>query len=377
MSDLKVAFDSSILAPAVGGVSRYARGLLHGLAHVAPDEGIELITVDVPASHPGLREAANISLRTPWFMRVPLLRRIPIRAGLEQRSRSGRLEKLVQCAVYHHSGVQPFFPPSARSVLTLHDLTAIQHPEWHTIETVRYGRLEDRLIREGSRVITSSEWTASRVVGHFGFEREGRVWCIGGAADDLFTPGTADPEALRSRDLEPDGFLLVVGNLEPRKNIRFILDIHGRAVRRGLDLPLVLAGAAGWGEALPETSESVRIMRDVDDALLLDLYRGSRAVLLPSLDEGLGLVALEAMACGAALIASSAGALPGTVGDGGLLLPPDSHPEWLEVLLSLGEADGLHQELRRRSQAFPRPRWDDVARRLCRAYLEIAEVVEQ
>jgi len=134
--------------------------------------------------------------------------------------------------------------------------------------------------------------------------------------------------------------MLFLGTLEPRKNIGFLLDVFARLATTGRPAPiLVLAGAAGpgardWLDRLtrPPLAGCVeyRGYTPLDDRERL--YAGARALLLPSLDEGFGLPALEAMSAGVPVIASNRGSLPEVVAGGGTLLDPHDIEAWATAI---------------------------------------------
>ncbi len=109
--------------------------------------------------------------------------------------------------------------------------------------------------------------------------------------------------------------MLFVGTPEPRKNLTRLADAAGRA-----GLRLVVAGAGGWGDDRPSTG--VEWLGRVDDATLHALYAGAACLAIPSLDEGFGLPAVEAMAVGCPVVAARAGALPEICGDAAVLVDP-------------------------------------------------------
>jgi alpha-1,3-rhamnosyl/mannosyltransferase len=299
---------------------------------------------------------------------VPGLGRLARLLDAERRSRGRRISRLLDADLFHLSGVQPEAPRGAPTTVTFFDPSALEHPEWHTPDTVRFSQVEAGMIRHGSFVLAISEWSASRAREIFG--RDHGIGVIGGAADGIFTPGEPDPGVLGSLGLERDRFLLHVGNFVPRKNIPMMIEAHAAAARAGMDLPLVLAGAGGWKEPCT-VAAGVKVLRAIPDVTLLSLYRGARALLLPSVYEGLGLPALEAMACGCGVVAADSTALPETLGGCGLLLPPDDRAAWSEAMNSLRDGS-LSRELRAMAAARPRPTWDEVAGRTCRLYCEAA-----
>ncbi len=366
--------DLSIVPHAVGGVSRYLLSAARELKKVAQEEGIEFSTFDVPAVHPGISGPSVdcIELRTPFYLKIPFLRRFPIRNNWEKRSRSRRIKKIAEnCSIFHHSGVQPEYPANSRSVVTVYDLSALEHPEWHTGETVVFAEKEAEMIRNGSLVVAISEWTAKQVSAYFDIDPES-ICVAGGAADDIFTPGDPSSDTMSRLDLKPGEYLLHVGNFVPRKNIPLLVDIYYKARERGLRYPLVMVGSRAWGNISIEHDSNVRIIENIDDRKLVDLYRGARVLLYPSSYEGLGFPALEALACNTPVIAANATALTETVGNRGMLLHPDDHEEWIQALLVLKDA-GKMAELRSMAEGVPGETWRDVTKRLCGYYRKINE----
>jgi glycosyltransferase involved in cell wall biosynthesis len=367
-----VGFDVSILAHTRGGVGRYVRGLYRGLKALADEGEMELAGIDVPASHPGsgsLPEADEV-LPTPFYLSVPLLRRIPYRLGWEPFSRARRLgEMLPGCSVYHHCGVQPFHPPGATSVITFHDPSALVHPEWHTEQTVIYAEKEAELIREGSRVLAVSRWSASKAAELLGLE-EASVGIARGGVDAAFTPGETDPSHLAQLGLRKDRFLLHVGSYVPRKNIPFLLNAYAAAREKGFDHPLVMVGAERWGSVEVEGGEGVVLLPGLDDRRLISLYRGCTALLLPSTYEGQGLPAMEAAACGCGVICSDATALPETAGGYSVMLDPFDRDAWVRAITALRDPSRI-SELRARAEAAPRRTWVDCAKDALTFYREV------
>ena len=373
---IRVFFDLSILPHALGGVSRYLMSLWKALEATASEHGIDVFPIDVPAVHPGVPGSIPgcAVLPDPLYLRVPLLRRIPIRNGWEERTRAKRLAGPAGgCHIFHHSGVQPCHPEGSISVLTLYDLSALEHPEWHTVDTVRFARRELDLLSSGSAAAAISGWTSRQAVEVLGLPVS-RIRSIGGAADDIFTPGEPDRAVMATLGLTPGGYLLHVGNFVPRKNVPFLLETYSTArSRHGLSMPLVMVGAGGWGGVEADTGNGVKVLRGISDGELLQLYRGARALLLPSCCEGLGLPVLEALACGTPVIASNAAAIPETLGNAGVLVEAGDTETWLSELTSI-EGEERYRVLKELAldASLTRPRWADVAGDLCCFYRELA-----
>jgi glycosyltransferase involved in cell wall biosynthesis len=134
----------------------------------------------------------------------------------------------------------------------------------------------------------------------------------------------------------PEPFVLAIGASEARKNIAFLVDVFARAFPSG-DVRLVVVGdpEPQAQRRLRATTAPITILPQIDDERLRRLYRTATAVAVPSLAEGFGLVAAEAQACGAAVIAANTSALPETVGDAGLLIDPRDADGWRDALRDL------------------------------------------
>ena len=133
-----------------------------------------------------------------------------------------------------------------------------------------------------------------------------------------------------------------------------------------------MVGSSAWGGITIENDSNIRIIGNIDDRILLDLYRGARVLLYPSMYEGLGLPALEAFACNTPVIASNTTALAETVGSQGMLLSPNNPEQWIQALLTLKDS-GKISKLRSMAVDAPRETWRDVAKRLCGFYRKIHE----
>jgi glycosyltransferase involved in cell wall biosynthesis len=178
-------------------------------------------------------------------------------------------------------------------------------------------------------------------------------------------------------------YFLFVGTIEPRKNLRRLIQAYGAFRERiGSSGPLlVLAGRRGWlsddlDEEARKVGDTVRFLGPVDHEDLIALYNATLALVLVSLYEGFGLPVLEAMACGRATLVADAGSLPEVVGDAGVLVPATDVHAIASALERLWEDDALRGELgergRRRAAQFD---WNSVAQRTEEVYRQAAACV--
>jgi glycosyltransferase involved in cell wall biosynthesis len=168
-------------------------------------------------------------------------------------------------------------------------------------------------------------------------------------------------------------FLLAVGTLEPRKNLRRLLGAFADAAEELADHHLVVAGPVGWGPALRPTYDPVRVKLagPVDDATLHGLYAAADGLAYPSLYEGFGLPVLEAMAHGTPVLTSDRSSLPEVAGEAALLVDPTDQAAIAAGLLRLVGDQALRARLAaagpRRAARFT---WPATAAATWAAYLE-------
>jgi GT2 family glycosyltransferase/glycosyltransferase involved in cell wall biosynthesis len=207
---------------------------------------------------------------------------------------------------------------SRRSVVVIHDLAALRHPEWYSPPYASYQRrILPLLARRARRVIAPSEFSRREVAEGLGLDPE-RIAVVPNGVDARFSP-SADPEpARRAHGLEGP-YVLVVGTRIARKNVTALADAANRL--RELGIELVSAGS-GRGYMRPGETPPLRALGYVQEEHLPGLYAGARALAMPSLYEGFGLPVLEAMASGVPVVAADRTALPETCGGAALLVDP-------------------------------------------------------
>jgi glycosyltransferase involved in cell wall biosynthesis len=243
-------------------------------------------------------------------------------------------------------------------VVTFHDLAVLRHPETFNRWTRTYSRrVLPGVVRAATRLIAVSEFTKRELLDLLEVPPE-KVRVIPNAVGEPFT---ADGDAAGG------DYVLAVSTLEPRKNLARLVEGYRRAGLNGL--PLLVAGAAGWGSVRVEGG-GVRWLGEVQDEELARLYRGARAVAYVSLYEGFGLPVLEAMACGAPVVAGRNAALEEVSGGAAVLVDP-LDPD--AIAAGLHEAIDRREELRplglARARAFD---WQRVARETVAVYREAA-----
>ncbi len=285
--------------------------------------------------------------------------RRPLRLAWEQTS-APRLARTVQPAVWHGPHYTLPLRVPVPAVVTVHDLTFFDHPEWHERSKVTYFRAMMRAaVEKAAVVVCVSQFSADRLRARLRVRDDAVVVIPHGVDHERFSVAARgdrdDLQALARHGVTPP-YVAFAGTVEPRKDIPTLVHAFGRVASAHPDLRLVLAGGSGWGDraardAVTASGAAARIIRPgyIDDTTLAALFRQAEIVAYPSREEGFGLPALEAMACGTPLVSSKGSALEEVVGDAGVLVPP-------------GDVEALADALRSRKKRLPSSRKSSLRR---------------
>ena len=246
------------------------------------------------------------------------------------------------CDLYHEPNFIPSRAWGLPTVISVHDLSVLLHPEWHPAgRVVEFERRFTAGLKRASHLLAISEFGKRQIVEHLGWPADKvTVTYVGVRTGLRRVGGTQLARSLRRLGLSP-GYLLHVGTLEPRKNVLMLLRAYcslPASVRQRH--PLVLAGGQGWNSQnvhgylhQEARHKGVRWLGYVKNHDFAPLYSGARALLFPTFYEGFGMPAIEMMACGGAVIASTAGAVAETAGPQAHLLDPHDEAGWRDAML--------------------------------------------
>ena len=325
---IRIAVDVSPLVQTRAGTARYINGLLRELRR-RDDVGVTTLTF-------GRGDRLSTLARDAvWY---------PFALG-----RFGDADVL-HCPTYRGP-----VRSSRPLVVTVHDLAVLRHPDTFNRWTRTYSpHVVPRVLRAARRVIAVSQFTRRELIELLGVPAE-KIRVVPNAVAGEFTQD--GPSA--------DGdYVLTVGTLEPRKNLRRLAD----AARRS-DVELRVVGARGWG-AVDVSGNGVRWLGEVSDVELARLYRGALCVAYPSLYEGFGIPVLEAMACGAPVVTTRGSAME-EVADGAAVLVDPHDPA--EIAAGIERAAAERDQLVARGlERVRRFRWDAVAAQTVDVYREAA-----
>jgi glycosyltransferase involved in cell wall biosynthesis len=357
---MRIGFDGRSLDAPAGGVRRYAIELLNAFGRIAPDHELVLFG----ARHhriPGRAEYRAARRLAPTNLGWSLV-------DLPRAVRTTSLD-LFHAPAYTAPlrGVHPL-------VLTIHDVSYERHPEWYPYRRDALRRwFYRRSALVADRIVTDSEFSRREIHAAYSIPLD-RISVIPLGVGPPFTDqraATSLPPGVR----EP--YVLHVGDLHPRRNLRMLVRAISRLASSNAPM-LVLAGQdRGERAALMEEAATRRVTlhftSPVDDSKLAELYARSAAFVYPSRYEGFGLPLLEAMACGAPVVAARASSIPEVVGDAGILADPDSDDDFGQAIARvLGDgstADDLRRAGRSRAAEFT---WERTARLTVDVYRQLA-----
>ncbi len=258
------------------------------------------------------------------------------------------------------------------TVVTIHDVGYLRYPLMHPLGQRLYLDWATRhSARVAARVIAVSHTTADDLVALSGVPRD-KVRVVHSGIDETFRPVHNLPEIVTARDRYaiPGPYLLHVGSIHSRKNPIRLVEAFAQVVQILPEPHLVFAGRPGWGfdrlkrrvETL-QLSDKVVFPGFVAETDLPALYSGARAVALPSLYEGFGFPALEAMACGVPVVCSSTSSLPEIVGEAALTVDPESVASIAEALIRVLTDNSLDETLVEKGfEQAKRFSWESAAR---------------
>jgi glycosyltransferase involved in cell wall biosynthesis len=359
---IRIGIDAHMVGHQETGNETYVVGLIGGLT--ALEEPLELYvyhTGGVPVSRDERIHVERLLGNSSW-----------IRLGVELPARSWT-DRLALLHVTYSAPAWSRCPV----ILTVHDISFVDHPEWFSTRDMRVlSNTVPWSIRRAARVITVSELCRQQIIERFSVPGEKVVTIYNGPGASAQVIDQDEAKALvREIGIDPSRLLvLAVGNLQPRKNLVRLIGAFQQIVRHGVDADLVIVGPEHYRanlvhEAAAGLNERIHFTGYVSDRKLAALYASATVFAFPSLFEGFGIPAVEAMAHGTPIACSNTGALPEVCGEAAVYFDPldsDSITSALEqVLTNVELRTRLSRAGRSRQQLFS---WSNAAKETLAVY---------
>ena len=337
------------------------RVLVNGL-QAANRSGTGRYTIELVRALAGLEEGPELTVAWPRDLELPsavgeVLPMSSQRLARLAADQWGLRRAATRChadLVHYPANVGALFG-GVPTVLTVHDLSFLHHPEWFRAGRAAYYRWAvRRSARLAARVIADSRSTADDLCALAGVSGA-RIDVVPLGVAAQFSPaGAEQQQEVRGKYGLPESFLLYVGTLEPRKNIPRLIEAWSR-VADECALDLVIAGREGWkvgpiraaAQSSPHMGR-IHLPGFIENDDLPAVLSAARVFAWPSLFEGFGLPVLEAMACGTPVLTSNRSSLPEVVGEAAVAVDPEDTDALADGILRVLET---HEELREKGPA--------------------------
>ena len=336
---MRIGIDGQPLSKLRTGVGHYTFELARALALVSPADEFQLLSPE-PYAHPVDPATEQASPKNLNFVQVEArgFRKHWWTLGLAAHLRRNPV------ALFHGTNYDVPLRSGCPTVLTIHDLSSYLHAETQTSRAARRARYRLPIMSRRATIIVTPSHAVRNEVCEFLRVNPDKVVVVPDAPRSCFRRLMPEQTVETRRRLQiEDDFLLFVGTIEPRKNLNRLVQAFELVLNTtNLRPQLVIAGTPGWLTeelfsyvAQSEAANRIRWTGYVTDEDLCALYSSCRLFIYPSLYEGFGLPPLEAMACGAPVIASRISSIMEVVGDSARLVNPTSVDELAQSIISL------------------------------------------
>lgn len=383
---MKIGIDYTAAVWQNAGIGRYTRELVRAIVAEGPTHEYRLFYAagGIDRSSPYLAALRQLCAEHPFVRAMPIPLSPRRATQLWQRLRLPLPVELFTGPLDIVHAPDFVLPPTrARTILTIHDLSFLVHPECAAPGMVRYlSRAVPRALRHADVVLADSQATSRDLQTLLGVDPARIAVVYPGVAPRFRPLSPATTAEVRRRLGLPERFLLFVSTLEPRKNLVRLIEAFAMLLAGdqptpvAADLYLVIAGRRGWlyeniFAAIERLGlgDRVRFIDFVDDKDLPAVYNLAWAFVYPSIYEGFGMPAIEALACGTPVVTADNSSLPEAVGDVAILTPADDVAALAAGIARIVSDDALRARLREagpvRARSFT---WERAARQALAFY---------
>lgn len=316
MQRLKIAIDLTSLADNFSGIERYAFSIAYELVQHADDDFILIFKEKIFPAFVDISARDNVI--------CVILKRCH-KLLFNQIRLPNALRKMEADVFLFLAFPMPVLLERKNVVTTIHDISCWDCPETMKFLSKWYFRISHRVVMHKKlTVITISEFSQKRIVERLGYPKD-RIWTVYAGINEMFIKFQED--VLKKYDAQkeyhlPEKYILTLSTLEPRKNIKLLLEAYAELIMQGsMVVPLVAVGRRGWKidsllEDIPEeVKKNIYFTGFVQDEHLPYIYAGADFFVFPSKYEGFGLPPLEAMAYGVPVLSSDAASMPEVLGE--------------------------------------------------------------
>jgi glycosyltransferase involved in cell wall biosynthesis len=356
---LRIGIDARFLThPQTGGFKTYTQNLIAGLAALDSVHEFFLYTD---------RPVPNTDAYGPRFRVVVVPGTLPV-VGLVWREQVSLRRQIARdrLNVFHAPCLTAPVSMNCPSVVTIHDLIwrrpvtldkskpSLRHLllDWY------YRHVPEQAAKRASAIITVSQAAADTIAQDLGIPQQ-RLRVTHEAAAERFQPVEGAAKEVRERFGLTGGFVLAMGSADPRKNVAGLMRAYAAldsALRKAYPLAIVWS-SRHLADTLQDIAVSLQIVKnirfltDVSDEDLVFLYNSATLFVFPSRYEGFGLPLLEAMACGAPVVAADNSSIPEIAGNAALLVPTEDADEWTRTIARVLTDAALRSDLRQKGSA--------------------------
>lgn len=364
---MRIGIDARALSNPGSGEETYIRNVIRALASIDAENDYTLfVNPQLPdVSIPNTERMRRVVVR-PSNRSARLLFSFPLALWREQID------------VAHAQNVIPVLCP-APAVASVHDIAYERYPQFFvSAEAARLRMLMPLMVRWAKAILTLSEFSKQDIVRRYRVPPE-KIMVAPGAAEPIFhrLDDPARVVAARVRYGTGERFILYVGNLQPRKNLKTLIEAYVQLRRAdAVRHKLIIVGSKTWlyddifaAARASGYEEEIVFTGYVPDEDLVALYNGTELFVYPSIFEGFGLPVLEAMACGAPVITSNTSSFPEVVGAGAMLVDPLDAAVLAKTMVTVLGDSVLRASLSSRAmQEATRYSWETTARIVLAVY---------